>query len=305
MSSHICEKYFFYFHLLGLGYYNPHTNDANSNGFAQFRKSVPAICLLSFAVLNSVLSFHKFARLSSLTNFLYAVFIVLKLITVLVAFKRASFLREDTKLTWKYLINLEVLIKNRLNLEIHFQKFSKRYRGKLFCVMIFFIGWFAVKVFYRLNSTNTIRQLAVFNLTLITLGINFHILFYVDLFSFFMETINQRTMNFITSDQALISDHNHLKLSEKIIHLFRILKFIHFKLWKIVQVMNDDLGSVLTVLIINSANTSILTFYWIIIELEQDDWSVELHLMSTFHFHNYERYLDVSTELCCCIRNYL
>lgn len=283
MSSHICEKYFYYFHLLGLGYYNPHANDANSNGFAQFRKSVPAICLLSFAFLNSVLSFHKFSRLSSLTNFLYTVFIVLKFITVLIAFKRASFLRKDTKLTWKYLMRLEVLIKNRLNLEINFRKFSKRYRGKLIYVMIFFIGWFAVKVVYRLNSNNTFRQLAVFSLTLITLGINFHILFYVDLFSFFMETINQRTVNFITSDQSLISDHNHL-ISEKIIHLFRILKFIHFELWKMAQIINDDLGSVLTVLIINSANTSILTFYWIIIELEQDDWSVKLHLMSMFRF---------------------
>lgn len=283
MSSNICEKYFYFFHLLGVGYYNPREN-LESGCCAQLRKSVPTICLLLFAFLNSVLSFHEFRVRSSLTNFLYTVFVIVKFSTMLVAFKRSSFLRRDTKFVWKYLLTLEVFLRNRLKLEINFGKCVKRYNGKLRCMAVFFGIWMAVKALYRIDATNVVRQLAIANLTFISWGITCHVILYIDLFSFFMETINRHTLKFIETDPAnsCIINDKPLNLNEKITHLFQMLKFIHFKLWKIVKILNNDLGSVLTVLVINSAYTSVLTFYWIVIELDNDGWFLRLHIISMF-----------------------
>lgn len=295
MSSKICENYFHYFYLVGLGHYNPRERAYLTSYFDIVRKSVPSLFLLLFTILNMVLAFQQYSRQSSLTNFLYTIFIVLKSVTALVAIKRSSFLRNDNIFIWKHLQNLEKLLKNRLKLNINFQKLSIRYKEKLFYILIFFSCWIIVKIIYRFRSEKDfMRQIAVVNLTLITVGVNSHTIFYIDLFTFFFETINQRIVKFSESDQAnvFVIFEKQPNINFNVLHVLRMVKLTHFKLWKIVRILNDDIGSILTVLIINSSYTCVLTFYWIITDLQEYHWSTESHIMSMYVFFKKQTFLD-------------
>lgn len=282
MSKTTCEKYFYYFYLLGLGYYNPNYKTNPKSFTSVVQKSAPAFCLFIFSIFNTYFSFYQFNHQSPLTNFLYTIFVALKFLCALMVFKRSSFLRRDTIFVWEYLLDFRVALKNHLKMDIDFRSFNEKYRKKLFCLLIFCFTWLTVKILFRINHKNSIRQIAVFNMTLVTLGIECHIIFYVDLFTFFIERVNQHSMTIIDIDRthALYVDDNQTNISERIVHHFRMLKLVHFKLWEIIQILNDDLGSVLTVLIVNCGNAPILTFYWTFIDIHQDDWSIKLHLLS-------------------------
>lgn len=287
MSSKICENYFHYFYLVGLGHYNPRERTYLTSYFHIVRKSVPSLFFLLFTILNIVLAFQQYSRQSSLTNFLYTIFVVLKSVTALAAFKRSSFLRNDIIFVWKHLQNLETFLKKRLKIDINFRKLSKRYKEKVFYILIFLGCWIIVKIIYRFRSEKGfIRQIGVVNLTLITVGVKCHVIFYIDLFTFFMEKINQCIIEFTDNNEAniFVILGKQPNLNCDVLHVLRMVKLIHFKLWKIVRILNDDVGSVLTVLIINSSYTSVLTFYWIITDLQDNYWSTELHIMSMYFF---------------------
>lgn len=280
------EKYLYWFYLLGLSSYNPH-DTAPAKGLALFRRSIPAMCFMFVTSLNGVFSFNRFGQKKiSLNECLHGVFSLLMIFTAVMAFKRASFLRGDTNYTWKYFVNLETLILNRLKLEINFERFASNYNQKLIYSTFLFICLLAFKIFHRITVMNAVRQIGALNLTLITLGVNFHILFYIDIFNFVFETINQNALKtFEPSGQTdtFIIDVKKVNYSEEIVQLFQMMKLIHFKMWKIVQVMNQDFGATLTLLIIQSTNTSIQTFYWIILELYEDDLSKNIRILSMYY----------------------
>lgn len=281
LSSKMSERYLYWFYILGLSVYNPRSN-GSSKDCTFIRKSIPSICFLLVTILNGVSSFDQFAsKKVTLNDCLHAVFIIFMVITGIMAFKRSSFLRGD-KYLWKYLIDLEQLISNRLQIDIDFKKFVGCYRRKLICMVLVFSCLVAFKFIHRIRPGNVIRQIGALNLLLITLGVNFHILFYVDLFNFTFETINQHTLKIIetTDTDTFIVNVKKVNFSEQIVHRFQILKLIHFQLWKIVKLMNSDFGTVLTLLIIQNTNTAIQTFYWIIVELYEDDLSKNIRIIS-------------------------
>lgn len=283
LSSNIFGRYLYIFYLFGLSAYNPR-NNLPVNGFAIIRKSMPSMFFVLIILLSGVMSFDHFTSVKiNLNNCLHAIFVLLMVVTGLTAFKRSSFLRGDTKYIWKYLLNLETLILKRFHLDINFTRFVVVYNRKLICMVFLLSCLAAFKFYHRIDASNAVRQIGVINLTLITLGVNFYTLFYIDLFNFIFETINKHTMMNIDLSECdnIVIDVKNSNLSEQIIQLFQILKLLHFKLWKIVRIMNYDLGGTLTLLIIQNTNTSIQTFYWIIFELYEDDLTQNIRIIST------------------------
>lgn len=194
LSSKTSEKFLYCFYLLGLSGYNPY-GVAAAKGFALLRQSIPAICFVIFTFLNGGFAFNRFAQKNiNLTECLHAVNTLLMIITGVMAFKRSSFLRGDTKCIWKYFVNLEALILNRLKLHINFDQFIGTYIRKLCFSMFLFTCLLTFKIFHRINALNVVRQIGALNLFLLTMGINFHILFYIDIFNYIFETINQSAL---------------------------------------------------------------------------------------------------------------
>lgn len=281
LSSKTSDKYLYWFYLLGLSVYNPRDTKP-SKGCTLIRKSIPSICFLLITILSASLSFDLYVKRSiTLNDCLHSVYLMFTLTTGFMVFKRSSFLRGDTKYIWAYLIDLDQLTFNRLKLDVNFKKFTHIYKRKLLCMIFFFGCYLAFKIFYRMLVGKAIRQLGALILLLITLGVNFHILFYVELFNFIFQTINQYTLkkNLSTQTDAVIVDVN---FNEKTVHLFQTLKLIHFKLWTCVRLINSDFGATLVLLIIQNSHTAIETFYWIIIEFYEEDILSDMRIISEY-----------------------
>lgn len=283
LTSNISERYLYSFYLLGLSSYNPR-NNLPAKGFALFLKSIPSICFALIIFLSGVSSFDQFTSgMVNLNDCLQVVYIMLMVFTGLMAFKRSSFLRGDSKYIWEYLVNLENLISKRYQLNIDFNRFIYVYKRKVICMLLVFSSLAAIKIFHRMDSKNYVRQIGALNLVFITLVVNFYTLFHVDLFNFIFETINKHAMMTIELNECdIFVDEKKYNFSQQIIQHFHILKLFHFKLWKTVQFLNDDLGGILTLLIIQNTNTSIQTFYWIIVELYEDDLTQNIRILSTY-----------------------
>lgn len=283
LHSKISEKYLYYFYLLGLGFYNPRDNSP-SKGCVAIQRSIPSFCFLLITILSGICAFDTFPQTDiTLNDYLFGIYIVLLVITLIVAFKRTSFLRGNTKYIWNYLVELEKMLSNRHRVDINFEKFFYRYTQKLVC-MVFLFGCLAAIKLIRIRQRNFFRQVGNLNLVFITLGVNLHILFYIDLFNFIFESFNQHTMKSIGYNQtdtfiAIVKKPN---FTEQLIRLFQIMKLIHFKFWKITALMNSDFGASLILLMINCTNTAIQTFYWVVIELYEDEFSQDLRIISMY-----------------------
>lgn len=267
--SKLSKKYLYFFHLIGLSVYNPRDSDNSKDCAISFRKSIPALFFGTFVLLNGILSFSRVpSKNVALNDFLHALFILFMIATGFVAFKRSSFLRGDKKYIWKYVIDVEFIL-DRFRIEVNFEKFSRIYIKKLILMMFFFVCLVIVKFLSRIYSKNIVWQVGALNLSLITLCVNFHTLFYVDFFNFIFESIIHHTLKAIEKcdHEDYIVEVKKINDHKEIVQLLRALKLIHFKMWKIVKLLNSDFGIVLTLLIIQNTNTVIHTVYWLIIDL--------------------------------------
>lgn len=276
------ERYLYWFYLLGLSAYNPRNT---LKEITSSKKSLPSICFLLITILSGVLSFGLFTKKEiTLNDCLHAIYVILMVITGVSTFKRSSFLRGDTKYPWKYLINLELLISSRFEIDVDFKKYISAYARKLFCMLFVFGCYVSFEIFHEINERNVARNVGALILLLITLCVNFYMLFYIDLFNFIFGIINQHTLKCIDSTQMnhFIIDVKTPNLSDQILQLFERLKLIHLKLWKVTKAINREFGIILISIIIQNTNTAIQTVYWLVLDLYEDDLTKNIRIISTY-----------------------
>lgn len=283
LSSKYSERVLYCFYLLGLSAFNPRESAAFGRSTLS-RTSLPSVCFLLVILFSFFMTFDLWAKSKiNWYDYLHAVNVISTAMTSIMAFKRSSFLRGDTNYLWKYLINLEKLVVYRLKMNIKFNKFIGLYMIKLICMVFVFTCVIVNNFLQPFYAGRVVRQVGSLALLLTTLGAIFHILFYVDLFNFVFETINQDTLK---CAGGKIVDISIVDVKDKnggeILQMYKMLKLIHFKLWKIVKLMNSDFSSVLTLFIIQNTNMAIQSFYWIIIEIFKEDLFQNTQIISMY-----------------------
>lgn len=236
------------------------------------------------ACVSGIMSFHKFGqRELTMHDCLYAVFISLMFLTAAMVFERSSTLHRNPESIWAHLIKMENLLIDRFQLRIDFREFNKCFVLKLWLMLFCYSALVTIKIVHRINPENIVRQVGALILQFLALLSNFQILFYVSIFNFFLLKINhhvQRIVDTDFSDECIEDIKIISSLGPKIFSYYQKVKLIHFKLWEIIQLINDDFGAILTILIIMNTNTSIQTFYWIIVELCEDDLTTNKRIIS-------------------------
>lgn len=288
LQSKFSERYLCWFYWFGISVYNPR-NNSPSKGSELIPKFVPSTCFLLTILVNSFLSFDILTKNAiHLSDYLHAMFVISMLTTGITAFKRASFVRRDTKCVWKSLLELDLLISNQLKFDVNIKKFLVAYTRKLICMILVFSCFVAVKFLHRFSAGKMVEQIGALILLLTTLVINFHLLFYIDLFNFIYKTINEKILKSIDLSQMdpFIIDVKKTNFSDQIIDLFKMLKLLHFELWEIVRVINNNFGTILISIILQNTNTVTQTFYWIIVRLYEDDLSKKIRIISMYCYRN-------------------
>lgn len=218
-------------------------------------------------------------------NGIYTLFLALMLLTATTVFIHSVF-KSDPKNIWKNFLDLEQTIIRRLGIEIQFDEFNRKYLHKVCCALFVFSWLCTVKFASRINANNLWQQISGLMLLVVVLLPNFHVLFYVSLFNYIVRLINQQLVKLIDPEGQIFQKNKDKKtaanLGQQIAKHFKILKLIHYKLWEIVQLISAEFGIILILLMISNANTSIQTFYWVIVELYEDDLRTNLRIMSKY-----------------------
>lgn len=173
----------------------------------------------------------------------------------------------------------------------HVFKFKRNYVRK--CKVIFIIWAFYMSVFV---VTSSLRKGRAMRIDVLTCIMNFykilakvHILFYVDLMLWCYE-LNMKqiiVMDDFTFVAATTGKRN--RLSQKInvkefINHLRHCKYIHFKLWKISNLINSHFGWMIMVLLLISITEGLLALFWIFLYLRQPNYYNLPRKYCTFQF---------------------
>lgn len=125
--------------------------------------------------------------------------------------------------------------KNRLRVPIGFDEFKRNYLRKLFLTISLYLATIFVKTTlnFMKSKLEAIQShtFLMLSLALFMPSIKLHALFYIDLTNWFYKM----TIDFISED--IRSDE-----VEKCIDILRHCKYVHFKLWKILRLINSYFG---------------------------------------------------------------
>lgn len=282
LGNSVTRVHLKFFFSLGLSAYDPNECSFKTTDFgASCRKRLPPFGYLIVATISGLMSLHNLSTRTtqpktSFDNCIHVIFVILNVMTATLVFKRASpGAQHNWKRIWKCFGELEKLISDRLQIQIDFKTFNYHYLFNI-CLMVLVFGALATtKLIHARNLMRVIGGIVLQTLALLAI---FQILFYVSFFNFILFSINHFveripfTNNNNTSDQFNNDIKFYKNMERETLFYFERLKFVHFKLWEIIQLINDNFGGILSVLLISKSNTAIQSCYRVVKQLCEDDF---------------------------------
>lgn len=142
-------------------------------------------------------------------------------------------------------------LKCRLGIKITFDKFKKKYLRKVLLIISIYLTSFAVKGFLNHISTEkwSSHTFLMFIHMFFMPFIKIHVIFYIDLINWFFQT----TIDFISAEirKASINyceSYGIVENVEKYIDILRHCKYLHFKQWKALKLINLYFGWIFIVI---------------------------------------------------------
>lgn len=256
--------------------------DPRSNSFATAKDSIgnkqrlylrarevaPSLCFGILTSLAGYFSFYKFSFVSITFNLaVHYLFITCALSTCFLVLLRTPSLGHRSLCLWTKFIQYERFVSHRLQIEMTYDGFCKRYNRKIYVSLVIFLLVFALRIRYRVRENNgcgITRHMSALTLIFVTSLTDFQILFYISLLGCMLENVNRHIV-----DLFCVIDCG--ERSRKITATLKDYKVVYYKLWQISQSINDHFGWMLVSLVMQNANGIVQTFYWVIVDLHEED----------------------------------
>lgn len=276
--THLGTSYLTFFFLFGQSSVDPraytqanltdNSNASKKRFTIRIAEVIPSL-FFGIAMLIAVYySFHKFSVVAiSFDLAVYSVFISCTFSTCLLVLFRTPILGHRSQCLWIKFIQYERFVVQRLQIKMTYDKFRKRYNRKIFISLMVFLLVFAARIMYKLSDIQCCSlKLHTSVLILITLTAlaDFQILFYINLLGYMLENVNHHIVDlFCTVDCG--------ERNRKITATLKDYKMVYYKLWQISQLINDNFGWILMSLLMQKANGTVQSFYWVIVESHEGD----------------------------------
>lgn len=289
LSKSLTRLHLKFFFCFGLSSYDPNEILKSTDVGSSCRKRLPSFGYLIVAAISAIMSLHEASKRykTSFDNSIYVIFVIFNVLTATMVFMRSSpGAQHNWKRIWEYFDDLENLISGRLKIKIIFKTFNYHY---LFNICLMALVLCALATSKLIYDENVIRVFGSIVLQTLSLLATFQILFYVSFFNFILFLINRFLERIpFTNNNGLDQFNNDIKLIKNMeretLFYFETLKFVHFKLWKIIRLVNDNFGGILSFLLISKSNTAIQSCYRIVVHLCEDDLSTTLRMIGNIYF---------------------
>lgn len=278
----LSRKFLFVFFIVGQSSYNPYVTDSGKQTtFYKLLQYLPSVCFGIVVYTSAFTAFYGFTLGDlSMDKAIYFIIIYTRVITCSTLIRRTPLFDDQTKLIILKFKRLEQFSFYRLRVQISFVSFARSYRRKLTICLLSFATLFFAKFTTRFNSANYIRQISALSLLFSTFLAILQILFYIHLMKY---VIRQISKNFASILHGKLMVHE-IERWTNLTHVenYKNFKQIHYRLWELTQLINEQFGWVLVALVLQNLLNTIQPIYWIIVELHKDDIPNNLRILSKY-----------------------
>lgn len=253
------------FFMLGISSYQPNQRYSPPLMFIckMFKFALAAICeiagIFSLCLLNRAGAVRQHSQTEIILINMYLVCDLLRALFILLQcliFKKS--LNEITDL----LHSLEIYFATQLDHRILYRKFTRRFTFKLililgFCSLYLFSFYMRWMVGDRLSQASTILKM----LQVMTAFCYLHIVFYIDILSFYFKQLNlvvHRDMLFV-SNGIVVESLNQSVVKQRL----QCYKVVHFRLWMVSQRVNRYFGYGLIAILMHAFTDLVYSALWI------------------------------------------
>lgn len=278
------RKYIFFYFLLGHSPYplNLPYKKPKSRLF-DFALYLPSI-LHILCIIMIILHFFGFNRNQQMTfNFsLYSVFIINSFLNCIVAMKCSPLFPNSLKKIWKRFEHLEQYCSQCIQIKWSFKQCDSNLLTKYVIILILFSVRVSIKLILRgVNSFFT--MFFHYSIIAVTFLALMHALLYLESLHFVMKTINKQLSkplrSAINAGAAFKLQDNY---EQAAIADIEVYKNIHYQIWQISILINDNFGWIFICYFMQSMNNILNLFTWIIIDIHEDDMIQEYQVLSMY-----------------------
>lgn len=267
---HRARNYLFIFYLLGQNSYNPHSKLQHK--FNKLANAIPSIVSsllsLSISITGCIYRYHYEGFYETTDSVVSYVLLVLQFLTNFVTMLQSLYYSSDIRMLLDKFENVRLEAKQHLHFTISFDEFDKRYRRKVAIVASIYLISLGIKFYFTSTKTHIVVQTAQMILLGLTLMVNLHSLFYIELLLFCLSSTMRCVEEFsrsycigVNGVKTIVYDNSAMAL--KLHYVKRIL----FLLYDISLIINKQFGwSLLTLLILNFVEGA-YSSYWVFLYL--------------------------------------
>lgn len=254
MNSNFFENFFIFFYFFGQNSFE----FAKPSFFTKILQYIPRSLFLTVTVIILVRSIH-FNPFGDKSEFIVYIMLLLleTIINLLVTFESILLPNAIPSLLnqYKYIKNY---FEKRLNAKVPMKIFKWNFLVKVSLSVAVFLSMLATVRLTQEYKTSDAFMFLVSNYKHITAV---HIMIYIDYLQHLLKTINVQFNTFQSEISMKVFDSN----SKEMCYVLKTYKYVHFKLWKISQLINKRFGLILIALVLAFTLEVSYSAYWIIV----------------------------------------
>lgn len=225
-----------------------------------------------------VANFGGYENLWSRTDIVIINFVAIcEIVRITFVLIQCVFYREVLNEVCRTFRSLQLYYATSLRYHIIYQKFFKQYFRKVLFIICGFLPYFLIFVWETVMYALAPIGLQIKTLQIMTSATYLHIIFYIDLLSFYLAELNvvieRDTYNDESKNNIMIISKKSLSnifIREKL----KCYKHVHFQLWEVSQRINAFFGWSMVAILLHGFVDFVYTSYWLIQQL-QPPWAIE------------------------------
>lgn len=255
MDSKYFQKCIFIFHLLGQNSYDLRVN----KGFAWLQHIPRIIYLLltiGMIVRHCVIEGYRDRPEASVFYLILALAFAINVAVFLEYFVVTNGVQ---KLQFAYEAAIDYL-KRKIHVELDYELFNRSFQCHVKIVFWTFLTTLTIQIIFILSGNAKLTEFMIILFYYLKHFAAMHVLFHVEFVHFLMQTVIREIVSLKNRQEFMIDTMQTKPI--KLLQTLRHLKCVHFRLWKIIEILNNRFGWILIALMLATILDVTNSSYW-------------------------------------------
>lgn len=302
------RKYIFFFFLLGQSPFYSRNSSAGKQSkkvswISHFIVYIPSLLYSTYLVVVIFIYFHKTLNEQLTISFsLYTLFISNKIATSIVVLKGSPFVPNTFPKIWSTFKSLEQYSIQNVQFQWSYAQHERNLLTKFGILLTLNICRISSKFLFD-NHGSFLRNFMNFSMIVVAFTVALHILFYLEMMSFAMKTVNEHLSKSLLNSKIgngnggvfMLQDNHERKLYADV----EVYKWIHFKLFRLCKLINTNFGWIFECYFMQVFGNMLNLFTVIVIEIDEENLTHGYYIICMLQNNFNKNELDKSFDFHC------